>query len=254
MRKIRLIYRLWVFLSIVSTLVCFNTLCSLLVQDKIKKQKKVSSLIKILSRILMWAMNFKVTVNGLKHLQKNSNYLIIANHVSYTDITVLHSFIQHNCFITHYEWQEESPFLNLIAKNAGVYFVERRNLKNIRKELRDTTNILKNGLSLVFFPEGTSTDGSKTLPFHPPFFITAIRAKKSILPVRIKYKSIENQAINETNKNLVYWYGHTQNFAQHLFKMAQLKSVEVSVQFLPPISSENKTSRALAQESRSFFD
>ncbi len=254
MKKIRLVYRIWVFLSCVLTLVCFSSFAEILIKNKVQKQKKVSALIRLLSKILMRAMGFKVTAKGLKHLQKNKNYLIVANHLSYTDITILHSFIQHNCFITHYEWQENNPFLNLIAKKAGVYFVERRNLKNIRKELRDTTDILKKGLHLVFFPEGTSTDGSKTLPFHPPFFITAIRAKKPVLPIRISYTKIENKEVCANNKDQVYWYGNTMDFMQHLFRMVQLESVEVCVHFLPPISSENKTSRALAEESRSCFD
>lgn len=254
MKKVRLVYRICFFLSCVLTLICYSSFAELLIKNKIQKQKKVSALIRFLSKILMQALGFKITAKGLKYLQKNQNYLIVANHLSYTDITILHSFIQHNCFITHYEWQENNPFLNLIAKKAGVYFVERRNLKNIRKELKDTTDILKKGLHLVFFPEGTSTDGSKTLPFHPPFFITAIQAKKSVLPVRISYTKIENKEVCANNKDQVYWYGNDMDFARHLFRMAQLKSVEVCVHFLPPISSENKNSRTLAQESRSVFD
>ena len=249
-KKIRLLYRLFYFILCVSILVIFSTVSEFFIKNKVKHQKKVSKLIQFLSQKLMKSLGFKITVEGQKHIQKDKNYLFVANHVSYTDITLIHSFICNNRFITHYEWRESSPFLDLISRKAKVYFIERRNLKNIRKELRDTIDILQKGLHLVFFPEGTSTDGSKILSFHPLFFSTAIQAKKSVLPIYINYKKIENQDINSKNKDLVYWYDHTLSFAKHLLRLAQLKSIEVHIKILPPISSKGKNSRELAEQSR----
>lgn len=195
-------------------------------------------------------MGVKIEAKGLEHLKKRENYLIVSNHVSYTDITLIHLFIKNNRFITHYEWQESSPFLNLIATKAGVHFIERRNLKNIRKELREATNVLKQGLHLVFFPEGTSTDGSKILPFHPPFFATALQAQKSILPICINYKKVNNTPLTAKNHNLICWYDHKVSFATHLLQLLQFKSIEVEILFLPPIDTKGKNSRSLAIESR----
>lgn len=249
MKKIRLIYRLLFFISCISTLIFFSVLATLFIQNKINRQKKISALVQFLSKKLTKAFGFRIKVEGQAYLQDNQNYLIVANHVSYTDIILIHSFIRNNRFITHYEWQEDSPFLNLIFKKAGVYFVERRNPKNIRKELRETVDILKN-LHLVFFPEGTSTDGSKILPFHPLFFSTAIKTQKSILPICINYTKINNELITPDNKGLIYWYDQEVSFTAHFFKFAQLKSIEVNIKFLPPINSEGKNSRTLAIKSR----
>ena len=250
MKKIRLIYRLFFFISCVLILTFFSTLASIFIKDKTKRQKKISSLIHFLSKKLMKAFGFKIKAEGIHHLQKKQNYLIVANHVSYTDITLIHSFIYNNIFITHYEWQENSPFLNLIARKAKVYFIERRNLKNIRKELRETADILKRGLHLVFFPEGTSTNGSQILPFHPLFFSTAIQSKKFILPICINYIKINNEPLTIKNKNLIYWYDHKVSFTKHLLQFLQLKSIEVNIKFLSPLDSEGKDSRTLAIESR----
>ena len=195
-------------------------------------------------------MGVKVKAEGLEHLKKKENYLIVSNHVSYTDITLIHLFIKNNRFITHYEWQESSPFLNLIATKAGVHFIERRNLKNIRKELREATNVLKQGLHLVFFPEGTSTDGSKILPFHPPFFATAIQAQKSVLPICINYQKVNNTPLTAENHNLICWYDHKVSFSTHLLQLLQFKSIEVEILFLSPIDTKGKNSRSLAEESR----
>ena len=250
MKKIRLIYRLFFFLLCVFTLATSSTLMALLIRNKVKRQKIVSSLIKFLSKNLMRVMGVKIEAKGLEHLKKKENYLIVSNHVSYTDITLIHLFIKNNRFITHYEWQENNPFLNLIITKAGVYFIERRNLKNIRKELRDATNILKQGLHLVFFPEGTSTDGSKILPFHPPFFATAIQAQKAVLPICINYKKVNNTPLTAKNYNLICWYDPQVSFLTHLLKVLQFKSIEAEILFLPPINTEGKNSRNLAIESR----
>ena len=271
------------FLSCVGILLCFSGLAKLFIRNKITRQKKVSRLVCFLSGQLMRALGFKVRAVGegftflrvrdngqgpkpekreeldepkeqkeLKELSKQ-NFLIIANHVSYTDVTLLHSFICDNRFITHYEWREQSPFLDLIARSAGVYFIERRNLQNIRKELRATGDILKRGLSLVFFPEGTSSDGSTILPFHPLFFAGAVSANKSVLPVYIEYTKVNGEKFSEKNRDLVCWHDPQISFARHLFKLGQVKSVEVCLKFLPPISSEGKTARALAEESRAVL-
>ena len=250
MKKVRVIYRLIFFLFIIVVLFCFNTLIFLFIKNKVTRQRKISKLIQFVSRKLMKVLGVNIIAEGLEYFQKNQNYLIVANHVSYIDITIIHSFIHDNKFITHYEWQENSPFLNIIAKKSGVYFVERRNLKNLRKELRETTEILKNDLHLVFFPEGTSTDGSKILPFHPPFFASAIYAKKSILPICINYTKVENEQLNSKNRNFIFWYDQQTSFIEHFLQFLQLKSIEVKIKFLPPITSEGKNSRTLAIESR----
>ena len=100
------------------------------------------------------------------------------------------------------------------------------------------------------FPEGTSTNGEKILPFHPPFFSIAIRAKKPVLPVYIHYTKIENQALNTQNRDLICWYDNKISFKDHFLKLLQIKSINVKVKFLPPLNPENKNSRLLATESR----
>lgn len=250
MKKIKLIYRLLCFIFCVFILLCFSSFISFFIKNKIKRQKKISKLIQFLSQKLVKVIDAKIKVEGLEHLQKNQNYLIVANHVSYVDIIFIHSFIHNNRFITHYEIQENNAFLNLVNKKSGSYYVERRNLKNIRKELRETAEILKKGLHLVFFPEGTSTDGSRILDFHPPFFVSAINAKKSILPVCINYKKINNKLVTSENRDFVCWYNQKTSFTAHLLRFLQLKSIEVKIKFLSPINSEGKNSRTLAIESR----
>ena len=179
MKNLRVIYRLCYFFVCAFILFCYKGGLFLFVRDKIQRSKKTSRILQVLSYKLITALGFKVTLEGEEILQKNINYLIVANHANYVDIPLLQAFLKDNRFISHYEVKERTPLLNLISIASGAYFIERRNLKNIRKELRGAVDILQKGLHLVFFPEGTSTDGSKLFPFHAPFFFTTISAKKT---------------------------------------------------------------------------
>ena len=250
MKKVRLVYRLFCFLSAVFIFLSFGIGIRCIIKNKIIRQKKISSLLRFLSAKMIRIIGCSLKVEGLEYLQSKQNYLIVANHVSYLDITLLYSFIDKNRFISHLELKENNPFLSLMIKVGGSYFIERRNLKYIRKELREATTILKQGLSLIFFPEGTSTDGSEIKPFHPLFFGTATQAKKPVLPVCINYKKVDGSAFNLKNRDLICWYDDETSFAQHLFSLLSLKSIEVELLFLPPIDSKGKTSRFLAEESQ----
>ena len=249
MKNLRAIYRLCYFLFCAFIVFIYTGGLFLFVRNKIRRYKKTSRILQLLSYKLIKTLGFKVTLEGEEYLKKDNNYLIVTNHTSYTDISLLQAFLKDNRFISHYEIKEKNPYLNLISIASGAYFIERRSLQNIRKELRGAIDILQKGLHLVFFPEGTSTDGSKIFPFHAPFFFTAISAKKSVLPVYIQYKKIGEEKISIQNRDKIHWYGEM-GFIDHFLSFLKIKSVEVNIRFLPPVSSEGKTARRLAEETR----
>ena len=84
----------------------------------------------------MKALGFKIKMEGLEHFQKNQNYLIVANHVSYVDVTLICSFVRNNCFITHYEWKESNPFLNLISEKSRCVFCGKKKFKKYQKRIK----------------------------------------------------------------------------------------------------------------------
>ena len=183
-------------------------------------------------------------------MQPGKNYLIACNHMGYMDIAVIQSVFKNNFFITHNEITEKYKWLSFLPKMAGTYFIERRNTKTLRREIRDTVDILKTGSHLVLFPEGTSADGSRVLPFHAPFFLTAVRAQKEVLPICINYTSINNEPINVKNKHFLCWTTKNISFLNHFCNMLRnIYSVSVSLTISPTLNSQDKTSRELAEES-----
>ncbi len=239
----------------------FNSIILFIYKNNPKKYKKLSFFNSFLLRILIHILGIKLSITDasgkdiqhnqkLKYFQKNKNYLIVSNHLGYLDIVLLQSILKNNCFISHHEMKKQSSLLYFIAQLSGSYFIERRTLKNIRQELRDIAKLLKAGVNLTFFPEGTSTDGSSILPFHVPFFSTAGLADKDILPICINYTHINHEPMSVKNRDRICWYTENNiSFKQHLFSFLKLKSVKVNITFCEPIKSKGKNSRALAEES-----
>jgi lyso-ornithine lipid O-acyltransferase len=174
--------------------------------------------------------------------------LFVANHVSYTDIAVLGSLIA-GSFIAKAEvarW----PLFGWLAKLQRSVFVDRR--VGSTAEQRDAmTRRLALGDALILFPEGTSGDGSRVLPFKSALFSAAQTRPAigpiAVQPVSIAYTRLDGIPLGRLYRPFFAWYG-TMALAPHLWRMLGLGTVEVAVEFHPPTSFADCGSRkALAR-------
>ncbi len=115
-----------------------------------------------------------VEVDAKKFAEKNLSGLIVCNHLSYVDMLVLSSQFP-ALYITSIETQE-SGWVGSICNLAGCLFVERRSRDNRAREMQQIEAVLATGIPVVLFPEATSSDGSKVLPFRPALYECAINA------------------------------------------------------------------------------
>ena len=170
--------------------------------------------------------------------------LIICNHLSYLDIMILFAYYP-SLFITSNE-NKETPVLGHLAKLAKCFFIERRKEKRQPETVANEINLIKrklnDGFNVFLFPEGTTSNGSQVLPFKLAFFQTAIDCQKEILPLCIKYTSINDEPFQNKNANLVCWYGEM-TFIDHLFKVSQLREIIVTLNELSPVDSKNFTNK-----------
>lgn len=153
----------------------------------------------------------------------------VANHASWLDIFALNA-AQPVYFVAKAEvasW----PGIGWLARATGTLFIERerRRAAAQRDQLRDR---LGHGHHLVFFPEGTSTDGQRVLPFKPTLFAAfedpAFAALK-IQPVTIRY-----HAPPGTDRRFYCWWGDM-GFGPHLLAvLAAPRQGSVTVQYHPP--------------------
>ena len=239
MNGMRLIYRLIVFLSVVVLFVLAaggERLCSSTSRRK-RASLRLSSFTSCLVRFCLRRFGFKISLKDPRSLLKGgNNYMIVANHIGYLDIPILQAVLCHNVFLTHNEVREKHPFLVFFPKRLGAYFIERRSTKNLRTEIRNIAELLKKGFHFVFFPEGTSSKGGELLPFHAPFFLSAIQAGKPVLPLCIRYPLVNNRAFGETNKHFVCWSRKKESFGKHFFRLlAEVKTLHIHIEVLNPV-------------------
>ncbi len=180
--------------------------------------------------------NFEIEAIGLDKLDmKNKNYLFVSNHMSYLDVLIFSSKVP-SVFVTS-EDMGEVFFLGTLAEMGGSIFVERRHRQRVDQDLTSMTETLRHGFNIVIYPEGTSTDGQKILPFKKSLLMSAVDAKREIVPVALKYVSIDGKPFDKSNADKVCWYGDM-TFADHCLGLLKNRSVKVELHFMSPISTE----------------
>jgi 1-acyl-sn-glycerol-3-phosphate acyltransferase len=172
--------------------------------------------------------------------------LFAANHVSYTDITVLGSLIP-GSFIAKNEvarW----PFFGWLAKLQRSVFVDRQ-VRSTAQQRDAIADRLAAKDVLILFPEGTSGGGTFVLPFKSALFSVVYNKDEPITvqPVSIAYTRLDGLPIGRRLRPLFAWYGDM-DLTPHLWRLLGLGQVEVVVEFHAPVSVADFTSRkALAQ-------
>ena len=159
--------------------------------------------------------------------------LFVANHVSYTDITILGSVIA-GSFIAKAE-VADWPFFGWLAKLQRSVFVDRR-VRSTATQRDAITDRLSAGEALILFPEGTSGDGNRVLPFKSALFSAAQPndiPPVVVQPVSLAYTRLDGMPIGRLYRPFFAWYGAV-DLAPHLWSMVSLGMVEVVVEFHPP--------------------
>lgn len=111
--------------------------------------------------------------------------LIVANHISWLDIVVMHA-ARHCRFVSKSDIREW-PLIGALASGSGTLFIERSNRKDALRMVRDMAEALRNDEVVAVFPEGTTSDGRELLPFHANLIQSAIAAEAPIQPMSLKF-------------------------------------------------------------------
>ena len=94
----------------------------------------------------------------------------------------------------------------------------------------------------MFFPQGTTTNSPHDILFKSSFFEAPLINSSTIAPFVIKYKKINGRALDETNKDSIFWYGDM-DFIPHLVYFLGLKNIEVELDILKPIEASSGSDR-----------
>ncbi|MEL7184745.1 MAG: lysophospholipid acyltransferase family protein, partial [Pseudomonadota bacterium] len=139
---------------------------------------------------------------------------VVSNHVSWLDIFALNA--GKRVYFVAKEEVSGWPGIGWLARATGTIFV-RRDRREAKAQKAVFEARLKAEHRLLFFPEGTTTDGIRVLPFKPTLFAAFFEAElgpdMQVQPVTIAYHAPKGQA-----ETFYGWWG-ADSFGGHLWRM-----------------------------------
>ena len=208
-------------------------------------------------RVVTSLLGMKVRVVGQKVVSQEAGIeragprcpiVFVSNHSSWLDIPTLGGLLD-ACFVSKAEvgrW----PGIGIVAALGRTVFVSRRP-GNIGRERDEMRARLANGDNLLLFPEGTSSDGSRVLPFRSAFF-SIVEGSEGwqvplVQPVSIVYDRLGWLPAGRAARPIFSWYGGM-DLAPHFWRLAQQRGLRATVLFHAPLDPAGFPSRkALAQ-------
>ncbi len=115
-----------------------------------------------LGKTLMF-VNIKVV--GRENIDRNTSYIFVANHQGAFDIWAIYGYLNHNFKWLMKKSLEKIFMVGPACKRAHHIFVDDSNIAAIKQTIAEAEDTLKEGMSLVIFPEGSRSWDGKMIPF-----------------------------------------------------------------------------------------
>jgi 1-acyl-sn-glycerol-3-phosphate acyltransferase len=148
--------------------------------------------------------------------------LLVSNHLSYLDVLAYASAMP-SVFVAKREVREW-PVFGIFATMAGTIYVDRERRAANGGAAALMEEALAAGVTVVLFPEGTSSDGREVLRFHSGFFEAAMRADAAVTAAAIGYSS-------RTAEEATLAYHGEDVFGMHLVRTLGQRNLEARVAF-----------------------
>ncbi len=164
--------------------------------------------------------------------------LFVANHVSWIDITLLHSQRPLG-FVAKAEiarW----PFIGWLASRGGTIYHHRGDNDSLHGVMHQMVQRLEHGKAVGVFAEGRTNDGRAIGVFHARIFQPAVLAGVPAQPVALKYGA-------GGDAQAIVAFKARENFIQNMVRLLGEPSRVVEVHFLEPARDEGGGRRRLAE-------
>lgn len=137
------------------------------------------------ARSILFVSRTKVAIKGLENIDPERPYIFMPNHSSNFDIPVLLAHLP-----VQFRWLAKVelfkfPLFGYAMKRAGYISIDRRNRKSAFESLEQAASAIRNGRSVMIFPEGTRSKDNQIHEFKKGGFVLAIKAGVPIVPIII---------------------------------------------------------------------
>ena len=137
------------------------------------------------SKIILRVCGVKIKVVGLENVKNHVPYIYMTNHQSYFDIFALLAFVPSDFKFIMKQELMKIPILGFTMRKAGYISIDREDPRRAVRSLNEAARRIKNGTSVVIFPEGTRSPDGVLQSFRPGGFHLALKSGCEIVPVAI---------------------------------------------------------------------
>ncbi|MBI2896685.1 MAG: 1-acyl-sn-glycerol-3-phosphate acyltransferase [Deltaproteobacteria bacterium] len=141
---------------------------------------------RIWSRMILWGCGIRLVADRGGPIDWNKPHVFMSSHESIFDIMALFAAIPCDVRMLAKAELKRMPILGWSMWMAGFVFIERRSTASARRSLEDGAAAVRNGKSIVVFPEGTRSTDGQLLEFKKGGFLLAIRAGVPVVPIAIR--------------------------------------------------------------------
>lgn len=165
--------------------------------------------------------------------------LLVANHVSWLDIAVIHAACPQARFVSKADvlaW----PLLGWLIRGAGTLFIQRERKRDAMRVVHEMAAALQRGDTVAVFPEGTTGAGDVVLPFHANLLQAAIATEVPVQLAVLRYSQP-----GERFSTAAQYIGDT-TLLQSIWWVLSAHGLRVDLRMLPPQGTAHADRRALA--------
>lgn len=202
-------FRSLIFFCLLFVLTIFFSLSIIFAALMIPGGNAAHRLARMWGRSLLIISGVRVQVEGLEKIDPHQAYVFAANHQSQFDIFVLLAHLP-----IQFRWLAKKelfriPIFGLAMKGAGYISIDRSNRKEAFRSIDLAAARIREGTSIVIFPEGTRSLDGRLKSFKKGGFHLAIKAKRPIVPVSISgtFSILPKKGFKLTPKNARLFIG-----------------------------------------------
>jgi len=185
LHNIKMILRTFFILSVAATVTGFLSACVILFSVISPNENRVHRVAQIWADILIKLLDAEITVLGQENIPSTCSVIFMANHQGMFDILALYRAVP-----SQFRWIIKKelfsiPLFGKALENAGYLKIDRYNRENAIRDVEAASQKIRNGSSIMTFPEGTRSLNGEIGSFKKGMFHLALQTGSPIVPISI---------------------------------------------------------------------
>ena len=183
-------------------------------------------------RRLVWVLGIECEIAGTIPDAAGGMLAVVSNHLSYLDV-LLYSATRPFVMVAKTEVQSW-PLIGWITAQAGTIYVQRADVKGGQTQTRAEVNAMmaeayRSGLPVMFFPEGTTTNGSEILPLRRGLYHSVVSDRVPVMVAAIGFEFTQRNPGAMVGEDVCF-VGEA-DFGPHLLAFLGLRGVKAKMRF-----------------------